>query len=89
MQHARQQPPHQQPQRQPRHAAPSPQPQYGAHGENISTVKRSNAPAIAATVAVIVALAVIFAFGAIAYAKGAGGLRSATSPLDSTKTASS
>ena len=89
MQHARQQPPHQQPQRQPRHAAPSPQPQYGAHGANVSTVKRSNAPAIAATVAVIVALAAIFAFSAIAYAKGTGGLRSAASSIDSTKTASS
>ena len=44
---------------------------------------------IAVTVAVIVALAVIFAFGAIAYAKGTGGLRSAASSIDSTKTASS
>lgn len=89
MQHARQQPPHQQPQRQPRHAASSPQPQYGAHGANVSAVKRPNAPMIAVTVAVIVALAVIFAFGAIAYAKGTGGLRSAASSIDSTKTASS
>ena len=89
MQHARQQPPHQQPQRQPRHAASSPQPQYGAHGTNVSAVKRPNAPMIAVTVAVIVALAVIFAFGAIAYAKGTGGLRSAASSIDSTKTASS
>lgn len=89
MQHARQQPPHQQPQRQPRHAASSPQPQYGAHGANVSAVKRLNAPAIAVTVTVIVALAAIFAFGAIAYAKGAGGLRSAASSIDSTKTASS
>lgn len=89
MQHARQQPPHQQPQRQPRHAASSPQPQYGAHGANVSAVKRPNAPMIAVTVAVIVALAVIFAFGAIAYAKGTGGLRSAASSTDSTKTASS
>lgn len=89
MQHARQQPPHQQPQRQPRHAASNPQPQYGAHGANVSAVKRPNAPMIAVTVAVIVALAVIFAFGAIAYAKGTGGLRSAASSIDSTKTASS
>lgn len=89
MQHAHQQPPHQQPQRQPRHAASSPQPQYGAHGANVSAVKRPNAPMIAVTVAVIVALAVIFAFGAIAYAKGTGGLRSAASSIDSTKTASS
>ena len=89
MQHARQQPPHQQQQRQPRHAASSPQPQYGAHGANVSAVKRPNAPMIAVTVAVIVALAVIFAFGAIAYAKGTGGLRSAASSIDSTKTASS
>lgn len=89
MQHARQQPPHQQPQRQPRHAASSPQPQYGAHGANVSAVKRPNAPMIAVTVAVIVALTVIFAFGAIAYAKGTGGLRSAASSIDSTKTASS
>ena len=89
MQHARQQPPHQQPQRQPRHAAPSPQSQYGSHGANSSTGKRLNAPAIAVTVTVIVALAAIFAFGAIAYAKGAGGLRSAASSIDSTKTASS
>lgn len=89
MQHARQQPPHQQPQRQPRHAASSPQPQYGAHGANSSAGKRLNAPAIAVTVTVIVALAAIFAFGAIAYAKGAGGLRSAASSIDSTKTASS
>ena len=89
MQHARQQPPHQQPQRQPRHAASSPQPQYGAHGANASAVKRPKAPLIAVTVAVIVALAVIFAFGAIAYAKGTGGLRSAASSIDSTKTASS
>ncbi len=89
MQHARQQPPHQQPQRQPRHAASSPQPQYGAHGANVSAVKRPNAPMIAVTVTVIVALAAIFAFGAIAYAKGAGGLRSAASSIDSTKTASS
>lgn len=79
MQHARQQPPHQQ-QRQPRHVAPS---------ASVSTVKRSNAPVIAVTVAVIVALAVIFAFGAIAYAKGAGGLRFAASSADSAKTASS
>ena len=89
MQHARQQPPHHQQQRRPRHAAPSPQPQYGAHGANVSTVKRSNAPVTAVTVAVIVAYAVIFAFGAIAYAKGAGGLRSATSSIDSAKTANS
>ena len=89
MQHARQQPPHHQQQRQPHHAAPSPQLQYGAHGANVSTVKRSNAPVTAVTVAVIVALAVIFAFGAIAYAKGAGGLRSATSSIDSAKTANS
>lgn len=89
MQHARQQPPRHQQQRQPHHAAPSPQPQYGAHGANVSTVKRSNAPVTAVTVAVIVALAVIFAFGAIAYAKGAGGLRSATSSADSAKAASS
>lgn len=89
MQHARQQPPHQQPQRQPRHAAPSPQPQYGAPSASVSTVKRSNAPVIAATVAVIVALAVIFAFGAIAYAKGAGDLRFAASSADSAKTARS
>lgn len=89
MQHARQQPPHQQPQRQPRHAASSPQPQYGAHGANVSAVERPNAPMTAVTVAVIVALAVIFAFGAIAYAKGTGGLRSAASSIDSTKTASS
>lgn len=89
MQHARQQPPHHQQQRQPHHAAPSPQPQYGAHGANVSTVKRSNAPVIAVTVAVIVTLAVIFTFGAIAYAKGAGGLRFAVSSADSAKTASS
>ena len=89
MQHARQQPPHHQQHRQPHHAAPSPQPQHGAHGASVSTAKRSNAPVIAVTVAVIVALAVIFAFGAIAYAKGAGGLRFATSSIDSAKTANS
>lgn len=86
MQHARQQPPHHQ---QQRYAAPSPQPQYAAPSASVSTAKRSNAPVIAVTVAVIVALAVIFAFGAIAYAKGAGGLRSAASSIDSTKTARS
>lgn len=89
MQHARQQPPHQQPQRQHRHAAPSPQPQYGAHGANVSTPKRSSVPAIAVMIAVVVALAAIFAFGAIAYAKGSGGLRSAASSFDSAKTANS
>lgn len=86
MQHARQQPPHQQPQRQPRHAAPSPQSQYGAQGTNVSTAKRSSAPAIAVMTAVVVALAAIFAFGAIAYAKGSGGLRSAASSIDSANT---
>ena len=86
MQHARQQPPHQQSQRQPRHAAPSPQSQYGA---NVSTVKRSSVPAIAVAIAVVVALTAIFAFGAIAYAKGSGGLRSAASSFDSAKTANS
>lgn len=86
MQHARQQPPHQQPQRQPGHAAPSPQSQYGAHGANVSTPKRSSVPAIAVMIAVVVALAAIFAFGAIAYAKGCGGLRSAASSFDSAKT---
>lgn len=89
MQHARQQPPHHQQQRQPHRAAPSPQPQYGAHGANVSTVKRSNAPVIAVTVAVIVALAVIFTFGAIAYAKGTGSLHFAASSADSAKAASS
>ena len=89
MQYARQQPPHRQPQRQPRHAAPSPQSQYGAHGANVSTVKRSSAPAIAVMIAVVVALAAIFAFGAIAYAKGRGGLRSAASSFDSAKTTNS
>lgn len=89
MQHARQQPPHQQPQRQHRHAAPSPQPQYGAHGANVSTPKRSSVPAIAVMIAVVVALAAIFAFGTIAYAKGSGGLRSAASSFDSAKTANS
>lgn len=84
MQHARQQP-----QRQPRHAASSPQPQYGAHGANSSAGKRLNAPAIAVTVTVIVALAAIFAFGAIAYAKGADGLRLAASSVDSAKSAGS
>lgn len=89
MQHARQQPPHQQPQRQPRHAAPSPQSQYGAQGTNVSTVKRSSVPAIAVMIVVVVALAAIFAFGAIAYAKGSGGLRSAASSFDSAKTTNS
>lgn len=89
MQHARRQPPHQQPQRQPRHVAPSPQPQYGAHGANVSTPKRSSAPAIAVVIAVVVTLAAIFAFGAIAYAKGSGGLRSTVSSFDSAKTTSS
>lgn len=89
MQHTRQQPPHQQPQRQPRHAAPSPQPQYGAHDANVSTSKRSSMPAIAVMIAVVVALAAIFAFGAIAYAKGSGGLRSAASSIDSAKTTNS
>lgn len=89
MQHARQQPPHQQPQRQPRHAAPSPQSQYGAQGTNVSAVKRSSVPAIAVMIAVVVALAAIFAFGAIAYAKGSGGLRSAASSFDSAKTTNS
>lgn len=86
MQHARQQPPHQQPQHQPCHVAPSPQSQYGAHGANVSTVKRSSVPAIAVVIAVVVALAAIFAFGAIAYAKGSGGLRSAASSFDSAQT---
>lgn len=89
MQHARQHPPHQQPQRQPCHATPSPQPQYGAHGANVSTPKRSSAPTITVMIAVVVALAAIFAFGAIAYAKGSGGLRSAASSFDSAKTANS
>lgn len=89
MQHARQQPPHQQPQRQPRHAAPRPQPQYGAQGANVSTVKRSSVPAIAVVIAVVVALAAIFAFGAIAYAKGSGGLCSAASSFDSAQTTNS
>lgn len=89
MQHARRQPPHQQPQRQPRHVAPSPQPQYGAQGTNVSTPKRSSAPAIAVVIAVVVTLAAIFAFGAIAYAKGSGGLRSAASSFDSAKTTNS
>ena len=89
MQHARQQPPHQQPQRQPGHAAPNPQPQYGAHGANVSTPKRSSVPAIAVMIAVVVTLAAIFAFGAIAYAKGSGGLRSAASSIDSAKTTNS
>lgn len=89
MQHARQQPPHQQPQRQPRHAAPRPQSQYGAQGANVSTPKRSSVPAIAVMIAVVVALAAIFAFGAIAYAKGNGGLRSAASSFDSAKTTNS
>lgn len=89
MQHARRQPPHQQPQRQPRHVAPSPQPQYGAHGANVSTPKRSSAPAIAVVIAVVVALAAIFAFGAVAYAKGSGSLRSTASSFDSAKTTSS
>lgn len=80
MQHARQQPPHHQQQRQPRHVAPS---------ASVSTAKRSNAPVIAVTVAVIVALAVIFAFGAIAYAKGTGCLRFTASSADSAKAASS
>ena len=92
MQHARRQPPHQQPQRQPRHVAPSLQPQYGAHGAhgtNVGMVKCSSVPAIAVMIAVVVALAAIFAFGAIAYAKGSGGLRSAASSIDSAKTANS
>lgn len=89
MQHARQQPPHQQPQRQPRHAAPRPQSQYGAQGANVSTPKRSSVPAIAVMIAVVVALAAIFAFGAIAYAKGSGDLCSAASSFDSAKTTNS
>ena len=89
MQHARQQPPHQQPQRQPRLATPSPQSQYGAQGTNVSTPKRSSASAIAVVIAVVVALAAIFAFGAIAYAKGSGGLRSAASSFDSAQTTNS
>lgn len=89
MQHARQQPPHQQSQRQPRHATPSPQSQYGAQGANVSTPKRSSASAIAVVIAVVVALAAIFAFGAIAYAKGSGGLRSAASSFDSAQTTNS